>query len=228
VVGFGVAFTGLMGFAHTKPGRPVLTWMGMAAPKAAKGACPFGYGAEGSTVEQKTAASKAFAAKHAGTESAAGLPALGFELGRTTRADVDAWAKSFDIACKHPRSGGDLECTKVPTSALPEGIRGGAVTSLWMTFGANDALTQLGVLRHAEVADEASTTFQSVVSDIEKRAGSETKPTLKGDGTASMLLQGILSQSSAEFRYRNYYAVVRTTNMGNYFSVTEDYRFLPG
>ena len=38
---------------------------------------------------------------------------------------------------------------------------------------------------------------------------------------------GSLKQASAEYRFRDYYALARATNMGQGFALTEEYRSLP-
>ncbi|MEO7329302.1 MAG: hypothetical protein ABI193_12030 [Minicystis sp.] len=116
IAALGLSCTGVMGFAHTKAGRPLLALMGHGA---AKDGCPFGYDVAASP-EQKEAARQRFAASHAGASRASQRPALGFTLDGTTREEVRAWASSRGITCKVPRSGPDLDCADVPSSALPE------------------------------------------------------------------------------------------------------------
>ena len=47
-----------------------------------------------------------------------------------------------------------------------------------------------------------------------------------GDSAPSSLAAGLLRQASAEFRFSDYYAIARVTNMGDGFMLTEEYRSL--
>jgi hypothetical protein len=221
ILGLGVAFTAVMGFAHTKPGRPLL--MLIKGSRVARGACPLGYDVA-ATPEQKAAARRRFAATHAGAERAMSRPALGFDLDRTTRADVQAWAASHSIACRAPRSGPDLDCADVPASALPEPYRGATIASVWMTFGARDTLTSVTVVRRDRSAEAISAAFRGLASLLAREAGRGMQ---SGDSSATTLGSGLLRQASAEYRFRDYYALARATNMGDGFALTEEYRSLP-
>ena len=50
---------------------------------------------------------------------------------------------------------------------------------------------------------------------------------LRLDSDPRVLTQGALRQASAEFRFRDYYALARATNLGQSFVLTEEYRALP-
>jgi hypothetical protein len=221
VMGLAVAFTAVVGFAHTRAGRPLLARM--ASGKAKGGACPFGYDAA-QTPEQKEAKRRAFAAAHAGEGLAASRPALGFELGRSTRGEVSAWTRAHGVACKVPRSGPDLDCADVPDGALPVPWRGAPVASMWIGFGPGDTLASVVVVRRAPGAEAISATFAAVTSAVAAQAGPARAT--EGDPSAARLSAGLLQQASAEYRVRDYYAVVRATNMGDGFALTEDYRSL--
>jgi hypothetical protein len=233
LAGVAVVGTGVMGFAHTKPGRPLLAWMGMTtgmSGSAAKGGCPFGYD-KARTPEEKDAALRSFAAAHPASERAASRPALAFELGKTTRADVQRWAESFGVACRHLGRGSpnpsdaDLDCSDVPDAALPEAARGAHVTSAWLTFDAHDALATAVVIRRASDAEAIRATFAAATASLTTKAGPSKSVT--GDPTVAYLSTGLLYQVSAEYAFTNYHAVVRATNVGDGFALTEDYRLLP-
>jgi hypothetical protein len=224
LLGLAVAFTAVMGFAHTKPGRPLLALMGMASGGKAKGGgCPFGYDVPPNP-EQREAGLRKLAAAHPSDTVAPARPGLGFELGRDTRADVDRWAASFGITCKKPRSGIDLECTDVPDAAVPSALRGARVSSLWFNFDASSAISGLVVNRHADDAALAQSTYASVTADITEKAGPTA--TVHGEPTVAFLSQGQLAQVSAEYYFQNYSAVIRATSLRGGFSVTETYRRL--
>jgi len=226
----GTLFTAVVGFAHTPPGRPLLAvmgrWMGSSMTAKAGGKCPLGYDVKASPAE-KEATRRQFAAVHAGTERAHARPALGFELDKTTRAEITNWATTHDVKCVVPKAGSDLDCSDVPAEALPSGEPGMGFHSLWFTFGAGDALTSaIGVRRDARV-EEISSTFKRVTDEVSKAAG---PPTLvQGDPSPATLSSGALYQASAEYRFRDYFVITRATNMGRAqgFVITEEYRSLP-
>jgi len=229
-IALGTAFTAVVGFAHTEPGRPLLALMGRAMGRQASanagGKCPFGYDVKASPV-QKEAARRQFAASHAGADRAQGRPALGFVLDKTTRADVTSWARAHDIKCVVPKTGSDLDCSDIPAEALPDHETGIGLHSLWFTFGTGDTLTSaIGVRRDASV-EMISSTFKRVTDDVSREAGAPAKT--EGDPSPATLSSGALYQASAEYRFRNYFALARATNMGRVqgFVITEEYRSLP-
>ena len=222
VLGLAMALFALVGFAHTKAGRPLLAMMGRHG--GAKVGCPLGYDVA-ATPQQKEAARERFASAHRGEGLATARPALGFSLDVTTRADVMAWASANGVACQKPRAGADLDCAGVPDAALPEEFRGVGVQSLWLDFGAKDTLISVTAIRRDASAALISATFGAVTLDLAKEAGPAASA--EGDGSAARLSSGLLQQASAEYRFRNYYALTRATNMGDAFVLTEEYRSLP-
>ena len=222
VIGIGLAFVALMGFAHTKAGRPLLALMGRHG--VMKGKCPLGYDVA-QTPEQKEAARQRFAAVHHGDTRAVARPALGFVLDRTTRDDVLAWAKAHAVSCTIPKSGADLDCSNVPDALLPDADRGAFVRNLWLYFGEKDTLISVIAVRRDKSAEAISRTFGNVSVDLSKEAGPPA--TVDGDASASRLSSGLLQQASIEYRFRNYYALARATNMGDGYVLTEEYRSLP-
>ncbi|MEI2746759.1 MAG: hypothetical protein V9G22_15735 [Ottowia sp.] len=220
--GLALAFTAVMGFAHTKPGRPLLVWMKIKG--AAPGGCPLGYNVA-QTPAQREAARRRFASSHAGEFRALLRPALGFSLDETTRDDVQTWANEHGVSCKKPRSGPDLDCSDVPSRALPEPYRGVPIGSLWMTFGDKGTLTSVIAVRRDASAEAISATFVALTAEVDKEAGA--KRSSEGNPSAAALSSAPLKQASAEYRFRDYYALARATNMGQGFALTEEYRSLP-
>jgi hypothetical protein len=232
VVSLGVTFTAVMGFAHTKAGHPLLALMGSAmgdhSHSGKPGAkCPLGFGSKG-TPEEKEASRRQFAASHAGGERAPLRPALGFQLDATTRSDVTAWATAHGISCSVPKSGSDLDCSNVRADALPPGGDASSIgfQSIWFTFGEGDKLIAAVGVRQDPRADEMSSAFVHLVDGVTQEAGSPAKT--QGDPSPVALASGALYQASAEYRFRNYFAVARVTNMGSKgYVLTEEYHSLP-
>jgi hypothetical protein len=235
-------FTGVMGFAHTHAGRPLLVAMRpvMSLLAGGKGACPFGYDKK-ATPEQKEAARAAFSESHRGDAAAGARPALGFTLDGTTPADVLTWAKARGVECNADGTSvgsahgvvkrfagsvthSDLECRDVPASLLPEGERAADVSSLWLTFGAQGTLTAVVAIRKGPRAEVISDAFAAAKDNVALEAGPAT--TLEGSGSPRELASGLLVQSTAEYRFSNYYALTRATNVGSAYVLTEEYRSL--
>jgi hypothetical protein len=222
-LGLGMFFTGVMGFAHTRPGRPLLRLLGRVIPMG-NASCPFGYDKQASP-EQRELARRRFALTHAGRTSVVRRPAMGFVLDQTRREDVLAWALANQVQCNAPRSMNDLECTQVPASAFPGGaVQKVGASSLWFNFGGNGALVSVSALRRDPAAAQISAAFHDVNAGLSQVAGAPSK--VEGTGDASELSIGLLRQASEEFRFRNYYALTRATNMGDDFVLTEEYRSL--
>ena len=222
--------TGVIGFAHTAPGRPLLALIGPALgmAKAAPGpqGCPFGFDRAASPAE-RDARRLRFAALHRGEAVARARPALGFTLGQTTRTEVLAWAKSHRLLCTTPRSGDGLECQQVPLAFLPTpGESGALLQGLWLGFGEGERLESVVALRKEPRPEPVSAAFAALARSLAEQAG---PPSLQqGDGSAQGLAAGLLAQSSAEYRFRDYYALARVTNLGDGYLLTSEYRALPG
>jgi len=213
-----ILLAGVMGFAHTRAGRPLLALMGRAMRP---GSCPLGYDRR-VTPAQREEAAAGWAASHRGTWPAAARPALGFALGQTRRADVLSTLAARGVTCA-PGAAADLVCHQVPSTALP-GAASGPARELWLTFGAREQLLSLVALARDSAPGAISDAFGRVTAQLTDAAGPPTR--LAGQEGPTYLAAAPLRQSSAEFRYSNYYALARATNMGNGYLLTEEYRAL--
>jgi hypothetical protein len=225
LVGTAVAFlalTGLLGFAHTKAGAPLLAVMG----RHAKGqVCPLGYGAgSGAGPAEKARARRSFAAAHRGAAAARARPALGFTLERTTRGEVLAWAERHGLRCRVPRPPFDLECSDVPAGALPGGGAGEPIRTLWLGFGSREELLSVVAVRWTPEAAAIRAAFTSAVDALTQHAGPASAST--GAASVELLAAGPLRQASAEYRFSDYYSVARATHLGDGYVLTEEYRAL--
>jgi hypothetical protein len=218
------ALTLVIGFAHTKAGRPLLGWMARAVGRHAS-ACPFGYD-RAATAEQREAARAAFAASHKGSSPSASRPALGFVLDRTTRGDVVAWASAHGVSCTAGRGMADLNCLQVPDTLVPEAFRAVGSQALWFVFGSGERLISLTAVASSPRPEAISTAFASVVNALDRQTGVPSQ--VAGDASAERLSSGPLYQASAEYRFGDYYAVARATNVGpGGYALTAEYRSLP-
>jgi len=209
---------GVVGLAHTSAGRPLFG----AILRVAHGGCPFGYDRALSPAERERAQLN-FAITHRGERRARSRPALGFQLDRTTRDEVVARLAARGVACKSGTGMSDLTCDSVPSQALPNAT--GPARNLWFTFGVRQELLSVVALSRANEADIISETFIATRGALDDQAGAVTKT--EGNSDPRALTQGALRQASAEFRFRDYYALTRATNLGQSFVLTEEYRSLP-
>ncbi|MEJ7601382.1 MAG: hypothetical protein WKG01_25995 [Kofleriaceae bacterium] len=137
-------------------------------------------------------------------------PALGFTLDVTTRSEIDAWAQARGVTCQARRGGGVLECEQ--RAAL-------ATTTLWFRF-AGTTLAGIQTSRRT-TADGVATAFAETEAALTTVLGDPSRR--QGDPAASALARGALRQAMVEYRAPAYRAVVRATNMGDGFVLTESY-----
>jgi hypothetical protein len=147
-------------------------------------------------------------------------PCFGFALGVARRADVDAWAASRQLNCTPESAGASLACDDVAPDALGEpGDERGA---LYLRFDPDGRL--VAVLRMLRVPDAA----RAAVIAARDRAALEQKlgtaHLASGDATAAFLQSGGLRQVRVEWRFADYVARASSTNMGDYFSTTEEFQ----
>jgi hypothetical protein len=81
-------------------------------------------------------------------------------------------------------------------AALPPPYRGAPVLSLWLSFGAEDTLTSVVVVRRSPHAATISATCEAITAALAGQAGP----------SAELLAARLLRQASAEYRFRDYYA----------------------
>jgi len=217
--GSAALLVGLVGFAHTSAGRPLLG----AVTRMAHGGCPFGYDKPMSP-EQRERARANFASKHRGERPANSRPALGFALDHTTRAEIVAHFAAHGISCTQGKGLSDLTCNGVPSSALPGTPEPAPTRNLWLTFGTRRQLLSVIAMSRAPEPEAISAAFISLRAEVDHEAGAVTET--HGNADPHALAQGALHQASAEFRFTDYYALQRATNLTKDFVLTEEYRSL--
>lgn len=232
-VGFAVASTALMGFAHTKPGRPLLALMAMGKKPAvesneSKGAaCPLGF----SKVDpsQKDAALHQQADQLRGTQRAWAKPALGFSLEKTTRADIEAWAKQNQLVCRNSRFMSDFECSDVSAGLLSreptEGVNPDARV-VKFTFDSQERLVSLMAVRYDRDPNTLASFYTGLVSALSTKAGPASKS--EGEPNPQYLSVGPFKKASATFAFNDYYAKTWLSQIREgEFMFVEEYRSLP-
>ena len=160
------------------------------------GGCPAGR----ATPRQVEAAQRAAMRRLVGASPAPARPALGFDLGRTTLAEVQAWARSRSLSCESARDGAFLRCRDVPAPALA----GASGDYDDVSFGfrlADHRLVAVTALRADLSPEEASERASAAASALERRLG---PPTARSAGTSGFFLQ---------YRYADYLAGVTAMHL---------------
>lgn len=196
-----VLFVAVMGFAHTPWGRPILGWF------SGVPGCPLGFD-DADPVQTEVFRTNILRKNTAGAAPSRATPALAFDLGRSTRADVETWAKSLGLACESKRQGSVLNCpnaSAADTASPP-------IDELHLQFDPQGTLVAVNVFRKETKGPSAVAFMTERVSGLQQQVGPPTKADGKLD--ASWLDGGAFHVARQEFRYKDYLAVVSATNMG--------------
>lgn len=192
--------TGLIGFAHTPAGRPLLQWL------ASTAGCPVSLDA-GDPVVVEAFRQRQLAARRGDTTERS-RPALHFELGQTTRAAA-LNAMGGAAHCEWTREQTVLRC-------VDAGVRladGAQIADLYLQFDSSGVLVALDAM-HAELdADTALQRLQQRRTELDQRVGPATHQ--QGVVSAQALMEGPLRHNAIEYRYRGYVARVSAINMGS-------------
>lgn len=175
-----------VGLLHMPWARPLL---------ARIGGCP----ASRATPQQVEAEQRRAWLSLRGAGSAPARPALGFALGRTTLAEVKAWAEARGLRCDASRGGALLRCAGVPAAALPSPARG-VYEDLAFGFRLRDErLVNVTALRSGLAAEEASAQLRDAAARLERALGA---PTRQAAGESAAAPSFVL------YRYADYLADV--------------------
>jgi hypothetical protein len=183
---------------------PVMHWLGAHGHHGA-GVCPLGYGAQTQHV--------------AVAPSNVAGPALGFRLGLTTAADVERWGLLHGIQCREQHHGTGLQCENVPSALL------GDVTTppaaLMFSLDSASVIRSIQVTRRGPEVATIAAAFARLARELALVNGAPTVQS--GSAAPGELSRGALRQAMVEYRATDYRAVVRATNMGDGFVLTEQY-----
>lgn len=199
LLGLGVAaglFTAFMFLVHLPSVQVAMGW----TKPDGTGACPFGHG------------NPMVAARPPGPTQTA----LGFELGAMTSRDVAAWARQHGIRCTTRRAA--IECPGVPAGAFSQGLDSGTGT-LWFELEASDTVIGIKSSRRSQHHARVAETFTA----IERSLTSERGQPYAASGATDGLSSGLFHQATREFRADGYRALIRATNMGDGYLLTERY-----
>lgn len=204
---------GIIGFAHTKAGRPLLAYMPWAPP-----GCPMNLdNADPVKVEQFR---REQMTKTQGTTDAKSQPALGFKLGETTKAEVDAFVAAQGDRCEQKRQGTVYKCLNVD---LNDG--GPIVADLHMQVDDQGRLVVVDAYRSADDVDATLAFYKQRGLDLDQDVGAATK---EGTRTDEELKENAIARAFREYRYRSYSATVSVMNYGKRgLRMREQYQWLP-
>ena len=200
-VAVGATAFALIGFLHTKSGRPLLMNL------AALGGCPV---AAKVTPDQIETARRASVAKDRGIAVAPSRPALGFVLDRTTMADALAWAAKSGVRCTEKRPG-LLRCAEVPSAAVGRPELEGTIEDLALGFAPSGFLVNVTTLRRGLQPADASRVSENIAATLRFELGPPTHA--EGPLDPAYLGGNVLATSTLQYRYRDYLADVATANL---------------
>jgi hypothetical protein len=163
------------------------------------GGCPFGQ----ATLAQLEPARLAAVRSTRGSEAAPVRPALGFDLDRTTRKDLDAWADRAHVSCGEVREG-LVFCKDVPAAALGMPAADGPVQELHLGFNTQGHLVDVATMRMHVARTE---TVRDVEKQLEAQVGAPHRTSGAFDD-AHLAAEGPASLASTQYHYRDYVAEV--------------------
>ena len=196
-----IASTGVMGFLHTKMGKPLLMKLG---------GCPVG---NVSAAEMEKLRGQTFVAAQPATETPPPATfAMGFELDKSTLKDVNTWAASHNITCDDSREGSVLVCASVRPKDLPSPSDSEVgITELTFGFRASDkALYTVTSWRQDISAEAASLAMITSGKKMVSVLGQPHK--VVGQPTAEYLSDG-MATAVINYQFTGYTASVSATKM---------------
>lgn len=184
------------------------------------GMCPAGFGPQ---TAAGAAAQRARRVALRGSAPARSRPALGFALDQTTAADVARWAAQHGVACTRQHGGTLVQCRDVPGALVPD-AGDHALAVVWFQLDGRGTLSAIRTMRRDRAAAPVAAMFATAQRTLTAQVGAPARR--DGSAAPEELSQGALRQASIEYRFADYRAVVRATNMGADFLLTEEYATL--
>jgi hypothetical protein len=205
--------TGLIGFAHTKAGRPLLAWLS-GAP-----GCPVKMGdADPAQVEEFRIRQLAL---RTGDTAARSRAAADFELGVTRIEQVAAWARERGATCTPSDQGSALKCVQPNRSEKP------AIADVFARADAGGKLVALDVMHTPTASGEALSLLDTLQSRLATQVGAPTST--RGERSPEGL-GAPYSRTALEYRYSDYVARLSATRLGsgeNDVVVRQQYQYAP-
>jgi hypothetical protein len=191
---------GVVAVAHTPWGRPLLGWVAPACPIDLARLTPQG-------IEQARVAA---VQRRRGDDRERMRPALDFELGQSTRAQVEAELSRRGGSCRSERADTALRCsfTDAQIDDLFAQFSDGRLVALELVRSAVDGVRALDWL------DQLERHLSASVGAVTARFGTR-------DATE---LDTRFAQSIVEYRYANYVAQISALNTGRAIKLREQYQ----
>lgn len=213
-IGSVLGLVGLVGVAHTPMGRPLLAWMGGAA-----GGCPVALARATPAALERGRVDATTPMR--GEAKAPARSALGLTLMRSSRGDVDAWAKATGATCATELQGAALRCA-LPADA--SAVATSAMSDVLFRFDERATLVAIDAMTPAPDAAAAIARVDAASATVAATLGVDAR---RADATADALDEP-LARASASYRYSDYVVELVASNMGpTGFVVREQYLALP-
>ncbi len=237
IAGVVVTYIGVVGFAHTPKGRPLLPYLGLQyfGSAAASAMCPVG-GKDPSPERLEAQRVNAMQTMR-GTGLAPSNQVLGFTLEKTQKSEVLAWAAASHIACKLQVSEQALDCSDVHTNALPRDSEvasaAGAdrtIDSLFMRFRPDGVLVGIDAMLTDSSGNgqRAAEHYAAASQDLASRFGAPNLQSAQTAGSTDELLAKPFSQRQVVYRYENLAVDVRLlSTSGGRLMWRAQYRSVP-
>jgi uncharacterized iron-regulated membrane protein len=139
--------------------------------------------------------------------AAASVPALDFELGRTTRAQVDAWAQARGAACKRERADTVMRCLELPAV---KGSHNAPIDDLFLLFDATGRLVAVDAQRHGLTGALAIAYLTARALSLGHAVGPPTRSA--GSRDPAYLDAHPFARVELEYGYRDYLAQLSAMN----------------
>jgi hypothetical protein len=210
------AFFVLMAFVHTPQGLAL--WGRLRGSQS----CPYGMDGHASPAERDARRAAETEALR-GVGRATSVAFLGFELNKTTRTDVDVWARAQGIQCRPVRTSiSDLECS----SPKPAGasVAQGEPSTFFFVFNRHGALKSIHAMTDYADAEAATAAFAQLRQSANTNFGAHFSE--RGEASAAYLSAGVLRQVTTEYRLHDVFARLIATRLASSYVVEQKYRAL--
>jgi hypothetical protein len=203
-VGSLVLATGLIGVLHLPFAAPLLR-------KIFPGAvCPVMRGTPAQI--DRAHAIGAAAIRHGASSPAPTRPALGFQLNRTRKTDIDTWATRNHVSCKSIAGNDNLQrCSNVPPAAVGEADALGPLEEVTFELESSGELTNVQTLRRHLSAARAAHAVDELEHSLAAQLGAPS--TFGGEPTVAHLSRALLSTYVAVHAFTDYRATISAINL---------------
>jgi hypothetical protein len=145
------------------------------------------------------------AANMRATTTAAARPAFGFELDRSTKADVMRWGGDKGLTCKEEVAGAAIRCTAEPPSTVTD------IEDAYFRFEPGGTVVAVDIVHAGTSVALAVERMKTLGASVQKAAGAEPSAT-RGTPTEAHLGGGRSNQYALEFRFSDYAADITARN----------------